>query len=75
MPPNRGGLCMDRCQYPYESNDDYIDLAHIEALTTAIQACDIATLTQSPMHVFPKQIANTIKSLQEILSHRQTGAM
>src|SRR5207237_1235947 len=51
----------------------YFDYDRIEALNTAIEACGISTLSQSPMLSFNKQMDNRIKFLEEILSFRMQG--
>src|SRR5436305_12415796 len=73
MPPNLGGFFMVRSYYPYECHADYSDFERIEALTPAIEACGISTLSQSPMLGFHKQMDNRIKLLAEILSFRMQG--
>src|SRR5205809_8128585 len=73
MPPNLGGFFMVRSYYPSECHADYFDFARIEALKPAIEACGISTLSQSPMLGFHKQMANSIKLLEEILSFRMQG--
>src|SRR5690625_6323230 len=73
MPPNLGRFFMVRSYYPSECHDDYFDFERIEALTPAIEACGISTLSQSPMLGFHKQMDNRIKLLEEILSFRMQG--
>src|SRR6266496_6157806 len=73
MPPNLGGFFMVRSYYPSECHADYFDFERIEALTPAIEACGISTLSQSPMRGFHKQMDNRIKLLEEILSFRMQG--
>src|SRR5256886_12163048 len=73
MPPNLGGFFMVRSYYPSECHADYFDFERIEALKPAIDACGIATLAQSPMLGFHKQMENRIKLLEEILSFRMQG--
>src|SRR5438874_5818352 len=73
MPPNLGGFFMVRSYYPSECQADYFDFERIEALKPAIEACDISTLSQSPMLGFHKQMDNRIKLLEEILSFRMQG--
>src|SRR5437763_455023 len=73
MPPNLGGFFMVRSYYPSECNADYFDFERIEALKPAIEACGISTLSQSPMLGFHKQMDNSIKLLEEILSFRMQG--
>src|SRR5437867_1367273 len=68
MPPNLGGFFMVRSYYPSECHADYFDFERIEALKTAIEACGISTLSQSPMLGFHKQMDNRIKLLEEIPS-------
>src|SRR5947207_10037228 len=70
MPPNLGGFFMVRSYYPSECHADYFDFERIEALKPAIEACGISTLSQSPMLGFHKQMDNSIKFLEEILSFR-----
>src|SRR5688500_19080638 len=70
MPPNLGGFFMVRSYYPSECHADYFDFERIEALKPAIEACGISTLSQSPMLGFHKQMDNSIKLLEEILSFR-----
>src|SRR5262245_48951566 len=67
MPPNLGGFFMVRSYYPSECHADYFDFKRIEALTAAIDACGIRTLSQSPTLGFHKQMDNRIKLLEEIL--------
>src|SRR5437764_610927 len=74
MPPNLGGFFMVRSYYPSECHADYFDFERIEALTPAIEACGISTLSQSPMIGFCTQMYNRIKLLEEILSFRMQGA-
>src|SRR5260363_470600 len=52
MPPNLGGFFMVRSYYPSACHADYFDFERIEALTPAIEACGISTLSQSPMLCF-----------------------
>src|SRR5262249_57393677 len=66
MPPNLGGFFMVRSYYPSECHADYFDFARIEALKTAIAACGLSTLSQSPMLSFHQQVDNRIKLLGEI---------
>src|SRR5437868_14850231 len=73
MPPNLGGFFMVRSYYPSGCHADYFDFERIEALTPAIEACGISTLSQSPMLVFNKQMDNRIKLLVGILSFRMQG--
>src|SRR5438045_8714963 len=73
MPPNLGGFFMVRSYYPSECHADYFDFERIEALKPAIEACGISTLSQSPMLGFHKQMDNSIKLLEEILSVRLQG--
>src|SRR5699024_12252832 len=73
MPPNLGGFFMVRSYYPSECPADYFDFERIEALKPAIEACGISTLSQSPMVGFHKQMHNSIKLLEEILSLRMQG--
>src|SRR4051812_49489616 len=73
MPPNLGGFFMVRSYYPSECHADYFDFERIEALKPAIEACGISTLSQSPMLGFHKQMDNSIKLLEEILSFRMQG--
>src|SRR5438874_2764636 len=73
MPPNLGGFFMVRSYYPSECHADYFDFERIEALKPAIEACGISTLSQSPMRGFHKQMDNSIKLLEEILSFRRQG--
>src|SRR5205809_6363854 len=73
MPPNLGGFFMVRSYYPSECHADYFDFERIEALKHAIEACGISTLSQSPTLVFPKQMVNSIKLLEELLSFRMQG--
>src|SRR5947208_15333050 len=74
MPPNLGGFFMVRSYYPSECHADYFDFERIEALTPAIEACGISTLSQSPTLGFHKQMDNRITRLEEILSFRIQGA-
>src|SRR2546430_340636 len=64
---------MVRSYYPSECHADYFDFERIEALKSAIQACGISTLSQSPMLVLHKQMDSRIKLLEEILSFRMQG--
>src|SRR5688572_7154390 len=64
---------MVRSYYPSECHADYFDFELIYALTTAIEACAISTLSQSPKLGFHKQMDNRIKLLEEILSFRMQG--
>src|SRR5260221_619411 len=64
---------MVRSYYPSECHADYFDFERIEALKPAIEAFGIATLSQSPMIGFHKQMDNSIKLLEEILSFRMQG--
>src|SRR5256885_17201497 len=73
MPPNLGGFFMVRSYYPSECHADYFDFERIEALKPAIEACVIATLSQSPMLGFHNQMDNRIMLLEEILSFRMQG--
>src|SRR5256885_5005001 len=73
MPPNLGGFFMVRSYYPSECHADYFDFEPIEAPKTAIEACGISNLSQSPMLGFNKQMDNRIKLLEEILSFRMQG--
>src|SRR5207245_6635650 len=73
MPPNLGGFFMVRSYYPSECHADYFDFERIEALKPAIEACGISTLSQSPMLGLHKQMDNSIKLLEEILSFRMQG--
>src|SRR5258705_10871998 len=73
MPPNLGGFFMVRYYSPSECLDDYFDFDRIEALKPAIEACDISTLSQSPMLGFHKQMDTRIKLLEKILSFRMQG--
>src|SRR2546423_5121579 len=73
MPPNLGDFFMVRSYYPSECHADYFDFERIEALKTAIEACGISTLSQSPMLGFHKQMDNRIQLLEEILSFRMQG--
>src|SRR3989449_10555873 len=73
MPPNLEGFFMVRSYYPSECHADYFDFERIEALNPAIQACGIATLSQSPMLGLQKQMDNRSKLLEEILSVRMQG--
>src|SRR2546430_12091639 len=73
MPPNLGGFFMVRSYYPSECHADDFDVERIEALKPAIEACGIATLSQSPMLGFHKQKDNRIKLMEEILSFRMQG--
>src|SRR2546429_8981497 len=73
MPPNLGGFFMVRSYYPSECHAEYLDFERIEALKPAIEACGISTLSQSPMLGFNKQMDNSIKLLEEILSFRMQG--
>src|SRR5215470_9648500 len=75
MPPNLGGFFMVRSYYPSECHADYFDFERIEALKPAIEACGISTLSQSPMLGFHKQMDNSIKLLEEILSFRMQGVV
>src|SRR5688500_11478796 len=59
--------------YTAESYAAYCDFERLDALKRAIQACGIATLSQSPMLGFHKQMDNRIKLLEEILSFRMQG--
>src|SRR5438132_13579662 len=70
MPPNLGGFFMVRSYYPSECHADYFDFERIEALKSAIEACGMSLLSQSPMLGFHKQMDNRIKLLEEILSLR-----
>src|SRR5690625_1054585 len=73
MPPNLGGFFLVRSYYPSECHAEYFDFERIEALKPAIEACGISTLSQSPMLGFHKQLANRIKTLEEILSFPMQG--
>src|SRR5688500_20250771 len=73
MPPNLGGFFMVRSYYPSECHADYFDFERIEALKPAIEACGIATLSQSPTLGFHKQMDNRIKLLEEILCFGMQG--
>src|SRR5690554_8119222 len=73
MPPNLGGFFMVRSYYPSECHADYFDFERIEALKPAIEACGISTLSQSPMLGFHKQMDNSIKLLEVIMSVRMYG--
>src|SRR2546430_5412868 len=73
MPPNLGGFFMVRSYYPSECHADYFDFERIEALKPAIEACEISTLSQSPMLGLHKQMDNRIKLLEEILAFRMQG--
>src|SRR5438270_248377 len=73
MPPNLGGFFMVRSYYPSECHADYFDFERIYALSHAIEACGISTLSQCPMLVFHKEMDNRIKLLDEILSFRMQG--
>src|SRR5690625_7974288 len=73
MPPNLEGFFMVRSYYPSECHADYFDFESIEALKPAIEACGIYTLSQSPMLGFNKQMDNSIKLLEEILSFSMQG--
>src|SRR5437773_11074486 len=73
MPPNLGGFFMVRSYYPSECHADYLDFERIGALKPAIEACCISTLSQSPMLGFHKQMDNSIKLLEGILSFRMQG--
>src|SRR5207302_537014 len=68
MPPNLGGFFMVRSYYHSECHADYFVFERIEALKSAIVACVIYTLYQSPMLGFHKQMDNRINLLEEILS-------
>src|SRR5437867_13302719 len=70
MPPNLGGFFMVRSYYPSECHAEYFDFERLEALTPAIEACGISTLSQSPTLGFHKQMDNRIKLLEELLSFR-----
>src|SRR5207302_10288872 len=59
--------------YPSEHHADYSDLERIEALKLAIEACGISPLSQSPMVLYVKQLADRIKLLVEILLFRMQG--
>src|SRR5262249_60450820 len=72
-PPHVGIFYMVLSYLPSESHVVYFDFERIEALTPAIHAFGISTLSQSPMFVFHKQMDNRIKLLEEILSFRMTG--
>src|SRR2546430_4582945 len=73
MPRNLGVCFMVRSDCASEWRADYLDFERIEALKPAIEACGIATLSQSPMLGFHKQMDNRIKRLEEILSIRMQG--
>src|SRR4051812_3603417 len=73
MPPNLRGFFMVRSYYPSERHADYFDFERIEALKPALEACDISTLSQSPILGFHKQMDNRIKLLEQILSFRMQG--
>src|SRR2546422_11169416 len=73
MPPNLGGFFMVRSCYPSECHADYFDVERIDALKPAIEACGIATLSQSPMLGFHKQMDDRSKLLEEILFFRMPG--
>src|SRR5699024_505768 len=73
MPPNLGGFFMVRSYYPSECQADYFDFERIEALKADIEACVTFTLYQAPMLGFHKQMDNSIKFLEEILSIRMQG--
>src|SRR5207248_9038620 len=73
MPPDLGGFFMVRSYYPSECHAEYFDFERIEALKSAIEACGISTLHQSPMLGFHEQMDNRIKLLEEILSFRTQG--
>src|SRR5690606_35910580 len=49
MPSNVGGFLMFRSYYRSECPADYCYFERIEPLKPAIQACDISSLTRSPM--------------------------
>src|SRR5438552_16029348 len=68
MPPNLGGFFMVRSYYPSECHAGCFDFERIEALNPAIEACGISTLSQSSMLGFYRQMYNSIKRLEEILS-------
>src|SRR5256885_2091199 len=67
------GYFMVRSYYPSECHADYFDFERIEALESAIEACAIASLAQSQMLGFHKQMDIRIKLLEEILSFRMQG--
>src|SRR5688500_20281826 len=73
MPRALGGFFMVRSYSPSECHADYFDFERIEALTPAIEACGISTLSQSPMLGFHKQMGNRSKALAESLSFRMQG--
>src|SRR5690625_3789630 len=73
MPPDLGGFFMVRSYYPSECHADFFDFERIEALKPAIEACGISTLSQSPLLGFHKQMDNSIKLLEELLSFRMQG--
>src|SRR5438045_9151348 len=73
MPPNLGGFFMVRSYYPSECHADYFDFERIEALTPAIEACGISTLSQYPMLGFHKQMDNRVKLLDEIVTVPMQG--
>src|SRR5689334_25332597 len=73
MPPNLGGFFMVRSYYPSECHADYFDFERIEALTPAIEACGITTLSQSPTLGFHKQMDNRVPLLADLLSFRLQG--
>src|SRR5207248_10685985 len=73
MPPNLGGFFMVRSYYPSECRADYFDFERLEALTPAIEACGICTLSQSPMLGFHKQMDSRIKLLVGVLTFRMPG--
>src|SRR5437764_12411357 len=74
MPPNLGGFFMVRSYHPSECHADYFDFERIEALKPAIEACAIATLSQSPMLGGHKQRANRSTLSEERRSCRMQGA-
>src|SRR5262245_16912356 len=73
MPPNLGGFFMVRSYYTSECHADYFDLERFAALTPAVEACGISTLSQPPMVRFHQQMDNRIMLLEEILSFRMRG--
>src|SRR3546814_8596960 len=73
MPPNLGGFFMVRSYYPSECPADYFDFERIEALKPAIEACDISTLSQSPMLGFHKQ--KIVRAVQQECRDRGPSRM
>src|SRR5437667_11055493 len=55
------------------TTDIYTLSLHDALPISAIEACGISTLSQSPMLGFHKQMDNRIKLLEEILSFRMQG--